>query len=81
MNTIPDNTRMKTNNEAAVMPTNVSEDKAEKRILMRKQYSLYMYRRSPNIIEEAGREVIPCVKKSVNKSFIRVKILKIYILQ
>ena len=47
---------------------------------MTKQYtqtnSLYMYRRSLNIIEEAVREVIPCVKKSVNKSFIRVKILK-----
>ena len=85
MNTIPDNTRMKTNNEAAVMPTNVSEDKSEKRILMTKQYtqtnSLYMYRRSLNIIEEAVREVIPCVKKSVNKSFIRVKILKNSILQ
>ena len=31
MNTTPDNTRMKTNNEAAVMPTNVSEDKSEEK--------------------------------------------------
>ena len=58
MNTTPDNTRMKTNNEAAVIPTKASEDKSEK-IQTTEHYikikSLYMYRGLPNIVtEEAG---------------------------
>ena len=69
MKTTPDNTRMKTNNEAAVMPTNVSEDKSEKGIRITKQYTqinfLCMYRRSPNkVTEEAGEGGHPmCTKK------------------
>lgn len=39
MKTTPDNTSMKTNNEATVMPTKASKDKSEKGIRITKQYT------------------------------------------
>ena len=60
MKTTPDNTSMKTNNEATVMPTKASKDKSEKGIRITKQYTqinfLCIYRNSPNKVTEEARE-------------------------
>ena len=68
MNTIPDNTRMKTNNEAAVIPTKASEDKSEKnannRTLHTNQLLVHIHKVTKHIKCEAGEWGHPmCSKK------------------